>query len=56
MKHPGKGVGARLPRKEDARFLRGQGQYVGNIRMVGIAKGGPAAAAPGGEPHIDKNA
>jgi carbon-monoxide dehydrogenase large subunit len=31
-----KGVGARLPRKEDARFLRGQGQYVGNIRMVGM--------------------
>jgi molecular chaperone GrpE len=24
--------------------------------MVGIAKGGPAMAAPGGEPHIDKNA
>ena len=32
----GKGVGARLPRKEDARFLRGQGQYVANIRMVGM--------------------
>jgi carbon-monoxide dehydrogenase large subunit len=31
-----KGVGARLPRKEDARFLRGQGQYVGNIRMMGM--------------------
>lgn len=31
-----KGVGARLPRKEDARFLRGQGQYVANIRMVGM--------------------
>ena len=24
--------------------------------MVGVAKGGPAAAAPGGESHIDKNA
>jgi molecular chaperone GrpE len=24
--------------------------------MVGIAKGGPAFATPGGEPHIDKNA
>ncbi len=23
--------------------------------MVGIAKGGPATAVPGGEPHIDKN-
>jgi carbon-monoxide dehydrogenase large subunit len=32
----GQGVGARLPRKEDARFLRGQGQYVGNLRMVGL--------------------
>jgi carbon-monoxide dehydrogenase large subunit len=31
-----KGVGARLPRKEDARFMRGQGQYVPNIRMVGM--------------------
>jgi carbon-monoxide dehydrogenase large subunit len=32
----GKGVGARLPRKEDARFMRGEGQYVPNIRMVGM--------------------
>jgi hypothetical protein len=32
----GKGVGARLRRKEDARFLRGRGEYVGNIRMVGM--------------------
>ncbi len=28
-----KGIGARLARKEDARFLTGQGQYVGDIRM-----------------------
>jgi carbon-monoxide dehydrogenase large subunit len=32
----GYGIGASLPRKEDDRFLRGQGQYVGNIRMVGM--------------------
>ncbi len=32
----GKGVGARLRRKEDQRFLRGRGEYVGNLRMVGM--------------------
>ncbi len=32
----GKGVGARLRRKEDARFLHGQGEYVPNITMVGM--------------------
>ncbi len=32
----GKGVGARLPRKEDARFLRGQGEYVADIRLAGM--------------------
>jgi aerobic carbon-monoxide dehydrogenase large subunit len=31
-----KGVGARLPRKEDRRFLHGQGEYVGNIRLAGM--------------------
>ena len=31
-----KGVGARLPRKEDERFLRGQGEYVANIRLPGM--------------------
>ena len=31
-----KGVGARLPRKEDARFLRGQGEYVANLRLSGM--------------------
>ncbi|MDB5776525.1 MAG: carbon monoxide dehydrogenase [Herbaspirillum sp.] len=30
------GIGASLLRKEDDRFLRGRGQYVGNIRMVGM--------------------
>jgi carbon-monoxide dehydrogenase large subunit len=32
----GKGVGASLPRKEDRRFLRGQGEYVANIRLPGM--------------------
>ena len=32
----GKGVGARLRRKEDARFLHGRGEYVPNIEMVGM--------------------
>jgi aerobic carbon-monoxide dehydrogenase large subunit len=31
-----KGVGARLPRKEDRRFLLGQGEYVGNLRLAGM--------------------
>jgi carbon-monoxide dehydrogenase large subunit len=31
-----KGVGASLPRKEDQRFLRGQGEYVANIRVHGM--------------------
>ena len=31
-----KGVGARLPRKEDQRFLRGRGEYVANIRLPGM--------------------
>lgn len=34
--HGGKGVGARLERKEDERFMRGRGQYVGDIRMEGM--------------------
>ncbi len=29
------GVGARLLRKEDDRFLRGKGQYIGDIRLAG---------------------
>ncbi len=32
----GSGIGAALPRKEDDRFLRGRGQYVGNLRFVGM--------------------
>ena len=33
---PSQGVGARLPRKEDDRFLRGRGQYVADIRLQGM--------------------
>jgi carbon-monoxide dehydrogenase large subunit len=32
----GQGVGARLSRKEDDRFLRGRGQYVADIRLPGM--------------------
>src|SRR6202158_5073499 len=32
----GQGVGARLPRKEDDRFMRGRGQYVADIRRVAL--------------------
>jgi aerobic carbon-monoxide dehydrogenase large subunit len=30
------GIGARLLRKEDDRFMRGRGQYVGDIRLAGM--------------------
>ena len=36
MEQSDKGVGARLPRKEDRRFLHGQGEYVANIRLPGM--------------------
>ena len=29
------GIGASVPRKEDDRFLRGKGQYVGDFQMPG---------------------
>jgi carbon-monoxide dehydrogenase large subunit len=32
----GKGVGARLPRKEDDRLLRGKGRFVGDLRRPGM--------------------
>ena len=32
----GQGVGARMPRKEDDRFMRGRGQYVADIRLAGL--------------------
>ncbi len=36
QQHPHTGIGASLARKEDDRFLRGRGQYVGNIQLVGM--------------------
>lgn len=30
------GVGARLPRKEDDRYMRGRGRFVGDIRLAGM--------------------
>src|ERR1700675_3930564 len=30
------GVGARLERKEDDRFLRGRGQYIADIKLAGM--------------------
>jgi len=30
------GIGARLPRKEDDRYMRGRGQYVGDIKLPGM--------------------
>jgi carbon-monoxide dehydrogenase large subunit len=30
------GVGARLPRKEDDRYLRGRGEYVADVRLPGL--------------------
>lgn len=33
----GQGIGARLPRKEDERLMRGRGIYVGDIRMPGMS-------------------
>src|SRR5258707_9602151 len=32
----GQGVGARLSRKEDDRFMRGRGQFVADIRLAGL--------------------
>src|SRR5258707_12239508 len=32
----GQGIGARLWRKEDDRYMRGRGQYVGDIRLPGM--------------------
>src|SRR6202162_4947055 len=36
MADTGQGVGARLLRKEDDRFMRGRGQYVADIRLAGL--------------------
>jgi carbon-monoxide dehydrogenase large subunit len=32
----GQGIGARLLRKEDDRYMRGRGEYVGDIRLAGM--------------------
>ena len=32
----GQGVGARLPRKEDDRLMRGRGRFVADIRIAGL--------------------
>jgi len=32
---PATGIGASVARKEDERFLRGRGQYVGDFRIPG---------------------
>ena len=32
----GQGIGARLLRKEDDRYMRGRGQYVGDVRLPGM--------------------
>src|ERR1700733_6423690 len=34
--HTKQGVGARMLRKEDDRFMRGRGQYVADIRLAGL--------------------
>lgn len=33
---PGSGVGRSVPRKEDDRYLRGKGRFVGDIRLAGM--------------------
>jgi carbon-monoxide dehydrogenase large subunit len=35
-KSAGTGIGVRLPRKEDDRFMRGRGSYVGDMKMPGL--------------------
>lgn len=32
----GAGVGARVPRREDDRYMRGRGQYIGDIKLAGM--------------------
>jgi len=36
QKQSARGVGARLPRKEDRRLMRGEGEYVANLRLPGM--------------------
>ena len=32
----GAGIGARVPRLEDDRYLRGRGKYIGDIKLSGM--------------------
>ena len=43
------GVGASIPRTEDDRFLRGRGQYVGDLRMPGRSGASPPGDTTYGE-------
>jgi carbon-monoxide dehydrogenase large subunit len=45
------GIGARLVRKEDDRYMRGRGQYVGDIRLPGMHGGGVPAEPAGACAH-----
>ena len=54
MKH--QGIGARLLRKEDDRYLRGRGQYVGDIQLAGHAGGGVPAQPAGARAHQGRSA
>ena len=47
----GQGIGARLLRKEDDRYMRGRGQYVGDITLPGHAGGGVPAQPAGACAH-----
>jgi carbon-monoxide dehydrogenase large subunit len=53
---PGQGIGARVPRKEDARHLLGQGRFVADIAMPGLSEvaflRSPLAHARVGSIHI----
>lgn len=52
------GIGVRLPRKEDARYLNGRGSYVGDIKLPGLKdvallQGvGLSAARPGSSARV----
>ena len=35
----GTGVGARVPRREDDRYMRGRGRYIGDIKLAGMKEG-----------------
>ena len=45
------GIGASLPRKEDARHLLGRGQFVADVKLPGTAGRGVRAQPPCPCPH-----